>query len=100
MKPSLTPREYSFATPTDLGGQESYRRFCQAVGLEAIDGGWGFIHCTDQAGLHYTTVTSDVDYQRMLVEANNTPSLLAGLEISTEKYPRKRRGWPSEWGVS
>ncbi len=57
------------------------------------------MHCTDEGSRHWTLVTSDVVYQRVLVEAKSTPGLLAGFEVSTEKYPQRRAGWPNEWTI-
>lgn len=94
----MTPREYSFATPADLGGQGNYRRFCRVAGLRPISVGWGLLHCVDEDGRHLTAVTSDVPYLRMLVEADLViPELLADLVIPAEKFPLVRAGWPDEW---
>lgn len=65
-----------------------------------ISGGWGFLHCTEDDGEHWTAVTSDVAFQQALVEATRAPGLLAGLLIPPEKYAQRGRGWPSEWLLS
>lgn len=94
---SLMPREFSFATPSDLGGMANYQLFCRIADLEPIDGGWAFLHCVDETGKRITAVTSDISYQQMLVTAAATPDALASLEIPATKYPMKCDGWPDEW---
>jgi hypothetical protein len=91
----MTPREYAFATPADLGGRGNYRRFCRSVGLHPDPGGWRFLMCEATDGAHWTRVTADVEYLRMLVAAPNTT--LAELEIPAEKFPRTRAGWVDDW---
>ena len=91
----LTPREFAFATPQDLGGVADYRQFCESVGLEPIAEGWGFLHCEDEKGHHVTLLTPDVEYQRMLISA--PASLRVGLQVPAGKYPLRRNGWPDEW---
>jgi hypothetical protein len=63
----MTPREYGFATPADLGGRGNYRRFCRQVGLHPNPDGWGFLMCEAADGQRWTRVTADVDYLRTLV---------------------------------
>jgi hypothetical protein len=91
----MTPREFAFATPADLGGRSTYRRFCQLVDLQPIPDGWGFLLCEDTDGQHWTMVTADVDYLRLLINAPGT--VLPKLEIPPGKFPTKRAGWPDEW---
>lgn len=94
---SFTPREYSFATPQDLGGKAPYRIFCSVVGLEPVEGGYGFLHGEYDRGRRATRVTTDVDYLRMLVEAEGADAL-GDLELPADKFPMERDGWPDEWG--
>jgi hypothetical protein len=91
----MTPCEYAFATPADLGGRTNYRRFCRSIGLQPDPGGWGFLMCESADGERWTRVTADVEYLRMLVSAPDT--MLAELEIPAEKFPRTRAGWVDDW---
>ena len=61
-------REHSFITPEDLGS-EGYRQFCLMAELDAIQFGYGVLHCIeeDYPNKHWTLVTTDVDYVRSLV---------------------------------
>lgn len=93
---TYTAREYAFATPKDLGGTGAYRRFCRAAGLVESSAGWGMLFVTDEDGKHWTTITSDVEYVRLLVEGENAGAL-AELEIPPDKFSRVREGWPDEW---
>lgn len=89
---NFTPLRYSLATPADFGGTAGYQRFCRAVGLDAISGGWGFLHCEDDVGDRWTLLTTDVGYLRMLARAGP-----ARLDIPAGKFPRWREGWPEDW---
>ena len=89
-------REYSFATPIDLGGEGNYQRFCTAIGLPPISDGWGFLHCENEKGDRWTAVTSDVDYLRLIV-AGQDSGALTDLELPPDKFPNRREGWPDDW---
>ena len=91
----MTPREYAFATPNELGGPGNYRRFCRAVGLQPVPDGWGFLLCEDPDGEHRTRMTADVTYLRMLLEAPDT--VLTKLVVPADRFPNTRPGWPDEW---
>jgi len=93
---SLTPREYAFATPQDLGGRAGYRSFCKAVGLKPAEGPYGFLLCEDDDAQRWTAVTTDVDYLRLLVDGERAGAL-ADLEMPADKFPVKRAGWPDDW---
>ena len=64
----LVMREHSFITPEALG-HEGYRQFCLLAELDAIQFGYGVLHCIedDDANKHWTLVTTDVEYMRRLV---------------------------------
>jgi len=91
----VKPVEYSVATPETLG--DSYERFCDIAGLDATDGGWGFLHCVNDDGQRVTSVTNDVPYLQLILAANGTDAL-SGLAIPWDKFPFARDGWPDDWG--
>jgi hypothetical protein len=93
----LTPREYSFATPKDLGGKAAYRTFCRRVDLPATPGGYGLLHAEDEDGQRWTLITQDVAYARMLAAASH--DVVADLEVPADKFPLKRQGWPDAWDL-
>lgn len=95
---ALTPREFSFATPADLGGFRNYQRLCQVAKLEPIPGGWGLLHCThNDTGARVTLATEDVDYVRLLATGAKTDAI-AGLMIPEGKFTQQRDGWPDpDW---
>lgn len=88
-----TPVEYAFFTPDMLGDGCKY--FCTAIRLEPTAKGWGFLHCVDEAGNHWTHVTDDVPYLRLLTTAYEMKAL-GGLMIPLDKFPINRAGWPGE----
>ena len=90
----LTPREYAFATPTDLGGTAAYKRVCRAARLTPVPDGYGLLLAVDENGNRYTLAAADVDYVRAIAEAG--PEALAALEIPAEKF-LTRDGWPGDW---
>jgi hypothetical protein len=57
--------------------------------------GWGTLLCEDEDGNHVTLLTTDIEYQRLLVEAPG--AVLGSLEVPADKYPLRRAGWPDEW---
>lgn len=92
----LTPREFSFATPADLGGKAAYRKFCEVAGLNPVPGGYGLLHVADcVSGARFTMVTPDVEYVRAIVELDADKGT-AGLAIPPEKF-MTRAGWPDDW---
>ncbi|HEX2298489.1 MAG TPA: hypothetical protein VHH34_08240 [Pseudonocardiaceae bacterium] len=95
---ALTPREFSFATPADLGGTANYRRLCQVARLDPIPGGWGLLHCTrNDNGARVTLATEDVDYVRLLATGAKRDAI-AGLTIPDGKFTQQRDGWPDpDW---
>ncbi len=93
---TLTPREFAFATPADLGGKAVYRTFCRAVDLPASPGGYGLLLAEDDDGQRWTLASPDVAYVRMIAKAG--ADALSDLTIPAEKFPVRRVGWPDEWG--
>lgn len=90
----LTPREFAFATPKDLGGTGNYRRFCRAAALAPVPDGYGMLLAVDDAGNRHTLVTGDVEYVRAIADAS--AEVLADLDIPESKFMR-REGWPDDW---
>ncbi|MFC9429269.1 hypothetical protein [Streptomyces sp. NPDC056987] len=90
----LTPREFAFATPADLGGTGPYRRFCRAAGLTIVPDGYGLLLADDEHGNHKTLLTGDVEYVRAIAAAG--PETLANLSLPAEKF-LTRDGWPDDW---
>lgn len=78
----LTPREYAIASP-DLAA---------AMGLDARE--YGVLMCERDAG-HRVTLLGDADHTRMLIRSS--PSVRAGLEIPSQRYPIELDGWPADW---
>lgn len=95
---ALTPREFSFATPEDLGGDRTYQRLCRAANLDPIPGGWGLLHCTrNEDGARVTLATRDVDYVRLLATGAKVNAIV-GLAIPDGKFTEQRDGWPDpDW---
>jgi hypothetical protein len=92
----ITPREFAFATPADLGSRANYRRFCKLTGLPDVPDGYGLLLADDESGARFTLATADVEYVRMLAEAASTPELLANLELPSGKF-MTQAGWPDDW---
>lgn len=94
---ALTPREFSFATPADLGSRR-YRRLCRVARLDPIPEGWGLLHCTrNHDGARVTLATEDVEYVRLLATGART-NALGGLTIPQGKFTQQRDGWPDpDW---
>ncbi|MFD4788880.1 hypothetical protein ACFWN1_17855 [Streptomyces sp. NPDC058459] len=90
----LTPKEFAFATPQDLGGTAAYRRVCKVAGLNPVPDGYGMLLATDENGDKYTLVTGDVEYVRAIAEAGT--ETLASLELPPDKF-LNRAGWPDDW---
>lgn len=90
----LTPREFAFATPNDLGGTGAYKRVCRAAGLTPVPDGYGMLLAVDEDGKKITLVTGDVEYVRIIAEAGT--EALADLELPADKFLR-REGWPDDW---
>lgn len=97
----ITPREFSYVTPGDLGGIEKFENVCAMAGLDPAGGpnplvvGYGFLHCADESGKHWTLV-GDPEYVRTL-EAGASAGVLSSLSIAEDQFPLKRTGWPDEW---
>ncbi|MGW1980725.1 hypothetical protein [Streptomyces sp. NPDC001889] len=89
--------EYAFATPDDLGGLDRYRAWCAAVGLPAVDGGYGILMVDDSLAGKVTRLTEDVEYVRTLAAAAKTATASGGVSIPAGVFPYERRGWPDEW---
>lgn len=93
----MTPVEFSFATPEDLGNLSRFQRFAERVGLDKTHkAGYGFLHCTDEDGKRWTRVTQDVEYLKAIIEADGI-GVLAKAELPADKFPHMREGWPDEW---
>lgn len=90
---NLTPREFAFLTPEDLGSD--YEAACRGAGLAVTEQGWGFLLCEDEQGAHWSAITDDPDYLRQLIGVSE--GVLDGLAIPPDMYDRTRRGWPDEW---
>lgn len=84
MATRLTPREYAIASP-DIAA---------AMGLDARE--YGVLMCEREDG-HRVTLLGDADHTRMLI--HTSPSVRAGLEIPSERYPIELDGWPADWGL-
>ena len=81
---SVTPREYAIASP-DIAA---------AMGLDACE--YGVVMCEREDGRR-VTLLGDADHTRMLI--HTPPSIRAGLEIPSERYPIELEGWPADWGL-
>jgi hypothetical protein len=90
---AMTVREFSFATPAELG-RLAYLGVCERARLDPVPDGYGFLHLEDDSGEHWTAVTTDLPYLRRLVATS--PRLVAGLELGAQ-FPLRRAGWPDEW---
>jgi hypothetical protein len=90
---NLTPREFAFLTPEDMGSD--YEAACRGAGLAVTEQGWGFLLCEDEQGSHWSAITDDPEYLRQLIGASE--GVLDGLAIPPDMYDRTRRGWPDEW---
>jgi hypothetical protein len=88
----LITQSASFLTPGKF--PRTYTRLCEVVGLPPTATGYGLVHCVDERGRHWTTVTEDLEYLQGL-RARTERSY--GVEIPEEKFPIKRRGWPDDW---
>ena len=84
MATRLTPRECAIASP-DVAA---------AMGLDARE--YGVLMCEGEDG-HRVTLLGDVVHTRMLIHCS--PSVRAGLEIPSERYPIELDGWPADWGL-
>jgi hypothetical protein len=65
----------------------------EQIGLQHKE--YGLMHCEDDAGEHWTVLTDDMEYVRLMGEAG-----MLGVPPETvplEKFPMARRGWPEEW---
>jgi hypothetical protein len=94
--PPLVAREYAELTPEALG--DGYNEATLAnVGLPLTPSGYGLLLCEDANGTHWTSVTEDVEYHRMLVEAERSGADLGEAFQIPNKYPMTRAGWPDEW---
>lgn len=91
----LTPREYAFATPDEMGVR-GCQTFCRRVGLPLTTAGYGLLLCTDEDGRH-VTVAGEPDFARMLRDAGD--QVRSELTIPAESFPIARAGWPDEWVV-
>jgi hypothetical protein len=89
-------REYSFLTPTKMGGRRNYEKVCDVAGLAPIPGGYGLLHCDDSNGEHLTYMTADPDYLKLLISRPIEDWDIPETTFQT-KFPFKRQGWPDEW---
>jgi hypothetical protein len=64
------------------------------MGLDARE--YGVVMCEREDG-HRVTLLGDADHTRMLI--HTPPSIRAGLEIPSERYPIELEGWPADWGL-
>ena len=88
MTVQLLAREFAFADTPDV---------CLGLGLDWRPGGYGMLFCEAvPGGGHWTAITPDPTYLRMIISANGT-KILSGLEMPAEKFPLRRPGWPDEW---
>ncbi|MFT3864017.1 MAG: hypothetical protein QM729_07070 [Solirubrobacterales bacterium] len=76
---TIVAREMAIAGP----GQ------AEALGLPAAE--WGVLFAESKETGERWTLVGDPDYARMFRAV--APEVLRGLEIPTEKFPLKRRGW-------
>jgi hypothetical protein len=115
----MAVREWSLLTPDDADldlDARSYRRLCRSIGLDPIPGGYGFLHCQDEDGKHWTRATRDVEWLRLLVAAGEPGEGVdddgvtraaviwpKDFDINTilaennDKFPLIMQGWPDEW---
>lgn len=88
MTVQLLAREFAFADTPGV---------CLGLGLDWRPGGYGMLFCEAASdGSHWTAITPDPTYLRMIISANGT-KILSGLEMPAEKFPLRRPGWPDEW---
>lgn len=98
MTAKLTPREHGELTPEALG--DGYNEATLAnVRLPFTEKGYGLLLVEDEQGAHFTAITEDVEYHRLLVKAKLSGNLdeLDTFEVPEGKYDRIRAGWPDEW---
>lgn len=98
-------REHAEITPELFGS--GYKRMCGMANLSPIPGGYGLLHCVDDAGQHWTKLTDDIEFHHVLVaqlKSGNgrlvpfAPRALAPLaDVVRQKYTKTRAGWPDEW---
>jgi hypothetical protein len=92
---TLATRSASFLTPDKFG--RKYARLCEIVRLPPTATGYGLVHSLDERGRRWTIITEDLEYLQGL---RSRTERSYGLEISEEKFPLKRPGWPDDWPES
>lgn len=91
-------KEFSTVDPQHMGGMLNYLALCRTVGLEPIPGGYGFMHCLDDDGAHWTLVTTDLEFHKLWIARMMSHHPRAVEEV-VGKYSISRAGWPDEWSA-